>query len=162
MLCRFLKSNEVVFSSSLHPRNAHTPEQELLFWKNGQFYCQDYSYRNIISVLGKTIPFPHLQFYLVPGRKLFIFLSVHCKKAHKSPKAHPLLESSDLSSLAFFKAGKIIYGASRAARVQLGMLEYKCSSYSQAAATQPSRQCSSIRVGFMKGSCLSTQQETCP
>lgn len=37
MFCRFLKSNEVAFSSSLHSRNAHTPEQELLFWKNGYF-----------------------------------------------------------------------------------------------------------------------------
>lgn len=98
MFCRFLKNNEVAFSSSLHSRNAHAPEKQLLFWRKGQF-CQHYSYRNVISVLGKTIPFPHLQFYLIPGRKLLIFLSVHCKKAQRAPKAHPLLESSDLSQI---------------------------------------------------------------
>lgn len=86
MFCRFLKNNEVAFSSSLYPRNARAPEKQLLFWRNGQFCCQDYSYRNVISVLGKTIPFPHLQFYLIPGRKLLIFLSVHCKKAQQAPK----------------------------------------------------------------------------
>lgn len=43
-------------------------------------------------------PFPHLQFYLIPGRNLLIFISVHCKEA-QTPKAHPLLESSDLSQI---------------------------------------------------------------
>lgn len=99
LFCRFVKSNEVAFSSSLHPRNAPTPDQELLFWKNGQFCCQDYLYRNVISVLGETFLFPDLQFYFIPGRNLLLFVSVHCKKAQQAPKAHPLLESSDLSQI---------------------------------------------------------------
>lgn len=86
-------------SPPLFTLGMHTlKSKSFYFGKTGKFVVRTIHIETSFQCLVK-IPFPHLQFCLIPGRNLLIFISVLCKEAQQAPKAHPLLESSDLSNI---------------------------------------------------------------
>lgn len=59
------------------PQECTHTRSKAAFSEKCAIFFQDYECRNVISVLGKTIPFPDWHFYLISGGNLLVFTSLH-------------------------------------------------------------------------------------